>query len=329
MKEPITRKVDHISVARFYEIYRKSQDLKLVNSPLGMSRKITQPGINRPGLALADYLGYFAHERVQVFGNAEVAYLETLDPVQRRERLIKILSYETLPCVVFTRAALVPMDLLALADEHGVCVFQTHHRTMTFVNRATVVLEKEFADSTTMHGCMVSVRDVGVLIKGKAGIGKSEITLGLIERGASLVADDSVRVRNINGELIATSPGLTRGFLEIRGIGIVNATDLYGLKAYRKEMKLSLIVNLSDGELTEMERLGIDRQYDDVLGVPVDKIHLPVSPGRDMARLIEVAALGYYLRDRGYDMATEFSRMLHLEIASRAKPAPFDPKSSI
>ncbi len=322
MKEPIIRKVYHISVARFYEIYRQSRDLQLVNSPLGMSRTLTQPAINRPGLALTGYMGYFAHERIQLFGNAEVAYLSTLSSEERRERLQQLFNHESMPCLVFTRGAVIPADVLAMADEHQICVFQTPHRTMDFANRATVILENEFADSTTMHGCMVSVRGVGVLITGKGGIGKSEITLGLVERGASLVADDMVRIRNINGELVATSPKLSRGFIEIRGLGIINVTNLFGLKAYSREMKLNLVINLSDGEMSELERLGLDRRMTSILGIEVERLNLPVAPGRDMSRLVEVAALGLYLRDSGYDMASEFNKLLHQEIASRTKRIP-------
>ncbi len=327
MKEPITRKVKHIAVARFYEIYRKSRELQLVNSPLGMSRLITQPAINRPGLALAGYFGYFAHERIQIFGNAEVAFLDTLSPEERRERLRKLFSYKTIPCIVFTRAALVPMDVLALADEHAICVFQTPQRTMHFANSATMLLENEFADNTSMHGCMVSVRGVGVLITGKCGIGKSEITLGLVERGAALVADDLVRISNINGELIATAPGLSRGFIEIRGLGIINVTSLFGLKAYSREIKLNLVINLSDGEMTEIERLGIDKRMINILGVDVQRLTLPVAPGRDMSRLVEIAALRAYLGDSGYDMASEFTKRLNQEIALRSMPAPPAPAS--
>ena len=319
MKEPIVRHVEQISVARFYETYRSNLDLKLINSPLGMSRHISQPAINRPGLALAGYLGYYAHERVQVFGNAEMAYLDTLKGTKRRERLQRMFSHEEVPCIIFSRGVEVPADVIAMADELSICVFSTSQPTMLFVNRATIILENEFADSTTMHGCMVSVRGVGVLITGKGGIGKSEITLGLVERGAALVADDMVRIRNIGGELIATSPKLSSGFIEIRGLGIINVTNLFGLKAYSREMRVHLVINLSDGEFSEMERLGRDRKITNILGVDVERLNLPVAPGRDMSRLVEVAALGHYLRGSGYDMAGEFNRMLHKGIEQRSK----------
>ncbi len=319
MRELLVKKVDHISVARLYEILRLPLGLSLVNTPTGLSRPIYQPSINRPGLALSGYYGYYAHERIQVFGNAEVAYLSSLQGEERQARLAHIFSYDDVPCLVFSRNAEVPADLIEMADQYGVCIFITPNPTMFFANRATIILEQEFADSTTMHGCMVNIRGVGVLLTGKGGIGKSEISLGLVERGASLVADDMVCIRNIGGDLITSSPKLSSGFIEIRGLGIVNVTNLFGLKAYSRESKLHLVINLTTEALSEIERLGLDRQMTNILGVDVERLNLPVAPGRDMSRLVEVAALGYYLRGSGYDMAGEFNRRLHKEISNRSK----------
>ena len=318
MKEPIVRKVEKVSVARFYELYRNTLELQLLNSPLGMSRNILQPSINRPGLALAGYLGYFAHERIQLFGAGEMAYLSTLEGDLRHERLQAIFC-DDVPCLVFTRNADVPQDVLAMADRFAVAVFRSKLPSMQFMNRTTIILQNEFADSTTVHGCMVDVRGAGVLITGDSGVGKSEISLGLIERGSSLVADDMVRIRNIGGELIASSPSLSRGFIEIRGIGIINVTNLFGLKAFRNEKRVDLVVNLTDGKMTELERLGLERRMTTLLGVEVERVNLPVAPGRDMTRLVEVAALGQYLRESGYDMAGEFNRRLHREIQQNSK----------
>ncbi|MDO5449409.1 MAG: HPr(Ser) kinase/phosphatase [Akkermansia sp.] len=317
MKEPIVKKVDHISVARFYENYRSTLELQLLNSPLGMTRHILQPALNRPGLALAGFLGYFAHERVQVFGAAECSYWEQMQPGERMERLRAILGCDV-PCIVFSRGCQVPGDLLEMADQYQVCIFHSSLVTMNFVNRATVILENEFADSTTLHACMVDVRGVGVLLTGSSGIGKSEISLGLVERGASLVADDMVRIRNIGGELIASSPNLSSGFIEIRGIGIINVTNLFGLNAYRREKKVDLLIDLFTGQLSELERIGMEHKSTSILGVDIETLNLPVTPGRDMTRLVEVAALGRYLKESGFDMASEFTRRLHRQIQNNS-----------
>lgn len=316
MKEPAVRKVDQISVARFYESHRTELELELLNSPLGMTRSILRPALNRPGLALSGFFGHFAHERIQIFGSGEMAYLTTLPEADIRERLSHICR-DDVPCLIFSRGVEVPRDIIDIADERAVPVFRSTLDTMSLVNRATIILENEFADSTTLHGCMVDVRGVGVLITGPSGIGKSEVSLGLVERGASLVADDMVHVRNISGELIASSPRLSSGFIEIRGIGITNVTDLFGLRAYRQSKKINLNINLTSGEMTETERLGLERKVLHVLGVDIESITLPVAPGRDMTRLVEVAALGHYLRENGYDMAREFSRRLLKEIEDR------------
>lgn len=321
MKPPPVRTVDKISVARFYENYRNQLELQLMNSPLGMSRPIVQPALNRPGLALAGYFGYFAHERIQVFGAAEMAYLSTLEGEVRVSRLARVFN-DDVPCLIFARGVEVPDDIIAMADRSSVSVFRTTLPTMKLVNRATIILEREFADSTSMHACMVDVRGVGVLITGEGGIGKSEISLGLVERGSALVADDLVRIRNISGELIASAPKLSSGFIEIRGIGIINVTNLFGLKAYRREKRINLVINLTSSQMTEMERLGLERKTTTILGVEVPRLNLPVAPGRDMTRLVEVAALGQYLRESGYDMAGEFNKALHKEIEQSTRHTP-------
>ncbi len=321
MKQPVARKVSQITVSHFYESYRNTLELQLVNSPLGMTRSIRQPAINRPGLALAGYFGYFAHERIQIFGAGEMAYLSTLQGEERHNRLDRILR-EDIPCLIFARGDEVPRDVVELADRYSVAIFRSNLPTTKFVNRATIILENEFADSITLHGCMVDVRGVGVLITGEAGIGKSEISLGLVERGAALVADDTVRVRNLGGELIATAPKLSSGFIEIRGLGIINVTNLFGLRAYCREKKIELVINLNIGQMTEMERLGLERKRTNILGVEIDRLSLPVSPGRDMTRLVEIAAMSQYLRDSGYDMAGEFNKRLHKELQNASLHTP-------
>ena len=316
MKDPVVKKVNKISVAHFYEVYRSQLELELLNSPIGMGRSIIRPALNRPGLALSGFFGYYAQERIQIFGSGEMAYLAELKDPERSERM-RLICGESVPCLIFSRGADVSGDIISIADECSVPVFRSTLPTMSLVNRATIILENEFADSVTLHGCMVDVRGIGVLITGPSGIGKSEISLGLVERGASLVADDMVFIRNVSGDLIASSPKLSSGYIEIRGIGITNVTDLYGLRAYRQQKKIHLIIDLIGGEMSETERLGLERKVSTILGVEVERITLPVAPGRDMTRLVEVAALGQYLRQNGYDMALEFSRRLHEEISTR------------
>lgn len=310
LKTSKVKKVSHVSVSRFYGKYKDALRLELVNSPVGLARSISEPTINRPGLAIAGFYAYFAHKRIQVFGSAEVAYLHKLPEAMRRSRIQRMYRCEV-PCVVFSRGQQPTREIIELADEAGVCVFKTSLVSMKFVNAATIILENEFADTTTVHGCMLDVRGVGILVRGKSGVGKSEAALGLIERGAALVADDMVKLRNIGGEIITSAPEMSRGYLEVRGLGIVNVTNLFGLKAWRNNKRLDLIVSLLPAaEMGSLDRLGLERVYLDVLGEKVLHISLPVAPGRDTARLIEVAAIDQHLKNIGFDMAGEFNRRL-------------------
>ena len=228
----------------------------------------------------------------------------------RKSRIQRMFRCEV-PGIVFSRDQDPPQEIVELADEAGVCVFRTSLVTMKFVNSATIILENEFAESMTLHGCMVDVRGVGVLIRGKSGVGKSETALGLIERGAALVADDMVYVRNVGGELVASAPEMSRGFMEVRGLGIVNITTLFGLKSLRHNKRLDLIVTLIPArDQEQLDRLGLEREGLEVLGEKVLHVQLSVAPGRDIARLVEVAAMDYHLKDMGIDMAGEFNRRL-------------------
>lgn len=310
LKTSRIKKINHVSVSRFYGKYKDALKLQLINSPVGLARSISEPAINRPGLAIAGFYAYFAHKRIQVFGSAEVAYLSKLPEGMRKSRVQRMYRCEV-PCIVFSRGQEPPPEIIELADEAGVCVFKTSLVSMKFVNAATIILENEFAESTTVHGCMLDVRGVGILIRGKSGVGKSEAALGLIERGAALVADDMVKLRNIGGEIITSSPEMSRGYLEVRGLGIVNVTNLFGLKAWRNNKRLDLIISLLPvTEMDGMDRLGLERVYLDVMGEKILHIEIPVAPGRDTARLIEVAAIDQHLKSIGFDMAGEFNKRL-------------------
>lgn len=310
--------VDFVTVSKFYGKYKEALQLELVNSPAGLTRHISEPAINRPGLAIAGFYAYFAHKRVQVFGSAEVAYLRKLPAGMRRARVQRMYRCEV-PCIVFSRDEEPPAEIVDLADEAGVCVFKTSLVTMKFVNAATIILENEFAESTTIQGCMLDVRGTGILIRGKSGVGKSETALGLIERGAALVADDVVQIRNIGGEIIANAPELSRGYIEVRGLGIVKVSNLFGLRALRHSKKLNMIISLrSAEEMGDLDRLGLEREQVNVMGEKIVHVELSVAPGRDMARLVEVAAMDFHLKSIGYDMAGEFNRNLMSKFADDA-----------
>ena len=241
-----------------------------------------------------------------------------------RRKRIQALCEEDLPCLVISRGARIHQDVIDICDEYKISLFRTPLNTMRFINSATFHLEHDFAPTTTAHGCMLDFRGIGVLIKGKSGSGKSETAIGLVERGGALIADDHVKIRNVNGELTAYTDDGSRGFIEMRGIGIINVTNIYGLSSIRPDAPLDLIVNLRPySDLNEVDRLGITRETENVLGVGVPCVDIPVAPGRDTARLVAVTALELQLRRLGYDMAAEFNNRFTEKLADQTPLSPY------
>ncbi len=307
---PRVKTVASISVGKFFEAHAEALGLTLHGERVGFDRLISEPAMNRPGLALAGFFSYFAKKRVQVLGNSELSYLKTLPEPMRIDRFRRMCDRD-IPCIVMARDSSLDENLANVAMDHGIPVFGTSQVTMNFLNSATIRLEHEFAPSVTVHGCMVDMRGVGVLIVGKSGAGKSETAIGLLERGASLVADDMVRIKYVGGDLVATSPDLSRGYMEIRGIGIINVANLYGLASIRPDKRLDLVVTLKpQADLNEVDRVGLLQKTYEILGQHVAHVEIPVGPGRDTARMVTIAALDQQLRRLGYNMADEFNQKL-------------------
>lgn len=293
--------------------------MKALTGDTGLDRIIREPTVNRPGLALSGFTRYFAYKRMQVMGHAEVFYLREQRREDREARYAYLFAYK-IPCVVFSRGLKPDKEFLAAAAQAGVPVFQTPLVTMKFINKATLDLEMMFAPRTSEHGCMVDILGVGVIIKGDSGIGKSEAVLALIERGYSLVADDVVKGVLVDGrDVLCTSSELTRDHMEVRGIGIINVAQMFGVKAIRKEKTLDLIVSLKPwDDVEDVDRLGMEQEYVKVLGVDIPHAIIPVRPGRDIARLIEVAAFHVKLRKSGYNAAEDLNNRLLAQMAANA-----------
>lgn len=305
-----TKTVQSIPVGEFYSRHQEKLELKICDEEWGFSKLIREPALNRPGLALAGFFTYFAKKRVQVLGNSELSYLKKLDNKTRVKRF-RTFCEQAPPCLVLARSHSLPPELVEIAREFEIAILTSPMVTMKFLNIATRCLESDFAPSTTIHGVMVDYRGIGILIMGQSGAGKSETAIGLLEKGAALVADDMVHVLNKGGELIASSPELSRGYIEMRGIGIINVANLYGLSAIRPQKRLDLIITLKgQSDLNKVDRLGIKRKQFDIFGSKVPHVEIPVAPGRDTARLVSVAALDLQLRKLGYDMADEFNQRL-------------------
>jgi len=303
--------VPSVTVDDFFNDHGKILQLKLEGNQVGFWRRIREPTINRPGLALAGFYEYFAEKRVQVLGAAEQSYLKSLTARQRQARF-RALCDQKIPCIVASRGFHLSPELLSIAEKAEIAVFRTPMITMRFINSATIALELAFSPTVTEFGSMVDILGVGVLIRGASGVGKSEAVLGLIERGYSLVADDVTRIKSIEGrELMATAPYLTRYHMEVRGIGIINVVSIFGIGAIRTEKRLDLVVTLKDwNELEEVDRIGLDRELYEILKIQVPHITIPVRPGRDIARLIEVGAMDEKLKGLGLNSALEFNDKL-------------------
>jgi HPr kinase/phosphorylase len=302
---------DTVTVERFYTSHADSLQLKLVAGASGLKRIIREPTVNRPGLALAGFTKYFANKRVQVMGNAECHFLKSVPPAHREARYRQLFTHK-IPCLVFCRAYHPDKIFLRIAEEHNVPVFKCPLITMKFINLATLALEGLFAPRGSEMGSMVDILGVGVIIKGESGIGKSECVLALLERGYSLVADDITKVSLLDGrEVVGTSSELTRNHMEVRGIGIINVQAMFGVRSIRQEKRVDLVITLKVWEqVPDVDRLGMDEQYIQILGINVTHMIIPVRPGRDLARLVEVAAFQTKLKLAGHNPAKELNDLL-------------------
>lgn len=309
MFSPAKREV--VTVERFYTDNSNLLQLHLIAGATGLNRIIREPTVNRPGLALAGFIKYFASKRVQVIGNAESHFLKSLNPEERIARY-RMLFEHRIPCLVYCRGFRPDRLLLRAAEQEKLPVFSTPLITMKFINLATLALEMMFAPRGTEMGSMVDILGVGVIIRGESGIGKSETVLALIERGYSLVSDDVTKVTLVDGrDVIGTSAEITRNHMEVRGIGIVNVAAMFGVKSIRRQKQVDLVVTLKNWEeVTDVDRLGMEETYIPVLGVDIPHIIIPVRPGRDLARLIEVAAFQTKLKASGYNPAKELNDRL-------------------
>jgi|ERR1041385_3319851 HPr kinase/phosphorylase len=305
------KSVPVVTVESFYHCHAEKLQMKLEGPRVGFHRKIREPTINRPGLALSGFYTYFAEKRVQVLGAAEHSYLKSLSSTLRIRRFRKMCEHK-IPCLVMSRGFHLAPDLVDVAEAAKIAVFRTPMITMKFINAATIALEMDFSPTVTEFGSMVDILGVGVLIRGASGIGKSECVLGLIERGYSLVADDVTRITMLEGrELMANAPELTRNHMEVRGIGIIDVAKVFGIGSIRVEKRLDLVATLKEWqEVEEVDRIGLDREFYEILGLRVPHVTIPVRTGRDVARLVEVAAMDEKLKGLGQNAAVDFNTKL-------------------
>ena len=251
--------------------------------------EITVNDINRPGLQLSGFYNYFAPERLQVVGKAEWSFIGDMS----RKRVDKYFSFNS-KCVVITRGLEPHEEFIRAAEKNKTWLLRTTSVTTNFISKMTIYLSDKFAPETRLHGVLVDVYGIGILITGESGIGKSETALELIKRGHRLVTDDAVDIKEIDGELIGTSPKITIGMLEVRGIGIIDITALYGLSSVQESKGINLVMHFEHWKDNgDYDRLGINQDTQEILGVNVRKLRVPVRPGRNIAVIIEAAAVNY------------------------------------
>ncbi len=285
--------------------------LEIVAGEDGLRRTIVTDDLNRPGLEMAGYFNYYPAERAQMLGRTELAFLETLTSEERRDRMERLCHEET-PCLIITRGLDTPPELVEIANERNFPVLRSSVATTILLSRITNFLEKRLAPSATIHGVLVDVYGVGMLITGGSGIGKSETALELVKRGHRLIADDAVEIRQTaDNHLFGTSPELIRHLLEIRGLGILNVMTLFGAGAVKNQTSISLVVRLENWQQDKQyDRLGLDEETTKIIETEVPLLTVPVRPGRNLAVILEVAAMNYRLKRMGYNAALQFTNKL-------------------
>lgn len=285
--------------------------LTLMAGRKGLKKRITHPQVQKMGLAMTGFTRFINPERLQVLGNTEVAYFQTLSPELQKEVIRKICNLE-LSCLVVTRSLDIPEMLLRNADDKGIPLFRTSLSSTDFIERVSKFLEERLAATQSLHGVLIDVFGVGVLLLGKSGIGKSECALDLILRGHRLVADDMVSIRKRSPtELIGSGFEVIQHHMEVRGLGIINIRSLFGVEAIREQKKVELVLELVEWDTQqEYDRLGFEEEKYTILGVELPMLRIPVTPARNLTTIIEVAARNYLLKRMGYDSALEFEKKL-------------------
>jgi len=274
--------------------------------------RLTVEDVSRPGLQLAGYFDHFAPMRLQVMGNVEASYMEKLSEAERAITYDRLMSYK-FPAFLIARDLPVDPQLLEMAQKHNVTLLRSKEATSTIVSTIISYLKSALAPRITRHAVLMEVYGEGLLLMGESGLGKSEAAIELLKRGHRMIADDAVEIRKVSGDtLMGTSPELVRNYVELRGIGIINVAKLFGMGAVKAENEVNLIVNIVpwDNHAT-YDRLGLEDQYTELLGVKIPTYTIPITPGRNLAVILEVAAMNNRQRKMGYNPAKEFTEQMN------------------
>ena len=281
--------------------------------------KIVTNEVNRPSLQIAGFFDYFDNNRIQIMGRVEFSYLEKMTSDQKREALEKLFE-KNIPCVIVTRGMEIYPEMTQLAEKHKTPVLRTNNSTSRFMSSLIAFLNVELAPRLTMHGVLVEVYGEGILLLGDSGVGKSEAAIELVKRGHRLVADDAVEIKRVSDiSLIGSAPDVIRHFVELRGIGIVDVKMIFGIGAVKNVEKIDFIINLELWQdKKQYDRLGLTTEYTDILGINIPSITVPVKPGRNLAVVIEVAAMNNRQKKMGYNAAEALNNRFMSEMNNKS-----------
>lgn len=285
--------------------------LEVLAGKEGLKRLITVDDLYRPGLEMAGYFQYHPSERIQILGKTELSFISMLSAEERLSRFERICVDDT-PCIIISRGFEPPSELVECANKRQLPLLRSSISTTILFSRITDFLENQLAPTATIHGVLVDVYGIGMLITGGSGIGKSETALELVKRGHRLVADDAVEIRQTaDGKLTGTAPELIRHLLEIRGLGIINAMTLFGAGAVRTQKRIAIVIRLENWQADKQyDRLGLDEETTKIIDTDIPLVTIPVRPGRNLAVIIEVAAMNFRLKRMGYNAALQFTNKL-------------------
>lgn len=297
--------------------------VKALNQVDASRHQVTESNLHRPGLALSGFFELFTYQRVQILGNTESQYMAHLTPEARREAFKKLISYD-LPCIFITENNEIDPELIVLATDAAIPMYRTPIPTMEFMAKLRDFLLDQFAPQQTIHGSLVTVYGIGLLLMGKAGIGKSEVALDLVERGHRLVADDVVIITKKDDQvLIGSGTDLVQHFMEVRGLGLVDIRAMFGIRAIRFQKRVEVVVHMQLwDEEEEYTRLGMVDETCTIMGVDLPVVKVPITPGKNITVICEVIAMNHLLRHYGYDPAEVFSKRLAEQISSKESSAP-------
>ena len=289
--------------------------LEVIYSPVPPEQlKISTEAVNRPGLQLGGFYGYYDVDRIQIIGKAECAYMEQMAPEERAARIDEFMQHNP-PVIIFCNETVPPEEFVEAAQKYKIAVLSTHEQTSSFTSALIALLNVELAPRITRHGVLVEVYGEGILIVGDSGIGKSELAIELVKRGHRLVADDAVELRKVsNRQIMGTAPENIRHFIELRGVGIINVSRVYGAGAVKVTETVDLVVQLEPWDPQKnYQRTGLETEYYEILGVKIPSTEIPVSPGRNLAVVLETAAINNRQKKMGYNAAKELLIRLGLD----------------